>query len=327
LWRTCKTRHFYLYEFIEEKIMSEMALYKQQRTLGKTGLKVPALSLGGVGIGGMYGDVLERDAIDTVQLAFDREMRYIDTSPLYLESERRIGMALEGVSRDSYVLSTKTGTHPRRWQDYSRDATLWSVENSLKLLKTDYIDLLLVHDPETMEPVYATGGALDALDELRQQKVIGHIGLGQRNLEFHKQAIESGRIDVILTFNDYHPVRTIANDDILPRAQDNNIGVLNGSPLAHGFLAVEDPHDLPKYLEARRNHLTEADWAQLIKVFVFCRRQKISTVAFALQFCLRQPRIHCTLTGVKTPDELKANLEATESPLPESLWEAWDREK
>jgi aryl-alcohol dehydrogenase-like predicted oxidoreductase len=304
-----------------------MALYKQQRTLGKTGLKVPAIALGGVGIGGMYGEVSEADAIDTVQLAFEREMRYIDTSPLYLESERRIGLALGGVKRDSYILSTKTGTHPKRLQDYSRDGTLWSVENSLKLLKTDYIDILLVHDPVTMEPVYAKNGALDALEELKRQKVIGHIGLGQRNLEFHKQAIESGRFEVILTFNDYHPVRTVANDDILPRAEDNNIGVLNGSPLAHGFLAVDDPFSLPDYLKLRRHALTDTDWEQLMKVHDFCRKKKISTVAFALQFCLRQPRVHCTLTGVKNPDELKANLEATESPLPESLWEAWEREK
>jgi aryl-alcohol dehydrogenase-like predicted oxidoreductase len=305
--------------------MSEMPLYKQQRTLGKTGLKVPALGMGGAGIGGLYGETADKAAIETVELAFERGIRYVDTSPLYQESERRIGLALEGVKRDSYVLSTKTGTHPQKRQDYSRDGTLWSVENSLKLLKTDYIDILLVHDPAKMEPVYAKGGALDALDDLKRQKVIGHIGLGQRNLAFHKEAIESERFEVILTFNDYHPIRTIVNDDILPRAEDNNIGVLNGSPLAHGFLAVEDPLLLPDSL--RQHAMREGDWEQLMKVFAFCKKKKISTVAFALQFCLRQPRIHCTLTGAKNPDELKANLEATESPLQDAIWEAWEREK
>jgi aryl-alcohol dehydrogenase-like predicted oxidoreductase len=302
-----------------------MALYKQLRTLGKTGLKVPAIALGGAGIGGLYGETADKAAIDTVQLAFERGICYVDTSPLYNESERRVGLALEGVKRDSYILSTKTGTHPKRLQDYSRDGTLWSVENSLKLLKTDYIDILLVHDPVTMELVYVKGGALDALEELKRQNVIGHIGLGQRNLEFHKQAIESGRFEVILTFNDYHPVRTIANDDILPRAEDNNIGVLNGSPLAHGFLAVDDPLSLPDSL--RSHAMAEADWHQLLKVHAFCKKKKISTVAFALQFCLRQSRIHCTLTGAKNPDELKANLESTELPLPDAIWEAWEREK
>jgi aryl-alcohol dehydrogenase-like predicted oxidoreductase len=308
--------------------MSDMAMYKAQRTLGKTGLKVPALGMGGAGIGGLYGETQgvsgDRAAIETVELAFERGIRYVDTSPLYGESERRIGLALEGVKRDSYLLSTKTGTHPQKWQDYSWDGTMWSVENSLKLLKTDYIDLLLVHDPATMEPVYAKNGALDALEDLKRQKVIGHIGLGQRNLTFHKEAIESGRFEVVLTFNDYHPVRTAASDDLLPRATDNNIGVLNGSPLAHGFLATSDPFTLPEDL---RNHaMNETDWQQLLKVHAFCKKKHLSPIAFALQFCLREPRIHCTLTGAKNPDELKVNLEATESPLPESLWEAWERE-
>ena len=319
--------------------MSHSSLFQNLRTLGRTGLKVPALGLGGAGIGGLYGETPQtsgdkangdkargdKAAIETVQLAFERGIHYVDTAPLYGESERRIGLALEGVKRDSYILSTKTGTHPRRLQDYSWDGTMWTVENSLKLLKTDYIDLLLVHDPETMEPIFASRGALDALEDLKRQKVIGHIGLGQRKLDFHKKAIESGRVDVILTFNDYHPLRQIANDDILPRAEDNNIGVLNGSPLAHGFLAVDDPFSLPD--ELRRHALAEGDEEKLLKIHAFCKKYGISPLALSLQFSLRQPRIHCTLTGAKNPDELKVNLEATEQPLPESVWKAWEREK
>jgi aryl-alcohol dehydrogenase-like predicted oxidoreductase len=302
-----------------------MSLYQEIRTLGRTGLKVPAIGLGGAGIGGLYGETADKAAIETVELAFERGIRYLDTSPLYAESERRIGLALEGVRRDSYVLSTKTGTHPRRLQDYSWDGTMWTVENSLKLLKTDYIDLLLIHDPVTIEPAFAERGALDALEDLKRQKVIGHIGLGQRNLDFHKTAIQSGRVDVILTFNDYHPIRQVANDDTLPRAEDNNIGVLNGSPLAHGFLAVDDPFALP--MELRSHAMAEGDWEKLLKIHAFCKKHHISPIALSLQFCLRQPRIHCTLTGAKNPDELKVNLEATEESLPENLWEAWAREK
>src|SRR4051794_5021960 len=100
-----------------------------RRRLGRSGLMVPALSFGGVGIGGLYSEVPEDDAIATVRLAYEEGFRYFDTSPLYLESERRIGIALEGVPRGEIVLSTKTGTHPRRRGDYSWDGTLWSVEN------------------------------------------------------------------------------------------------------------------------------------------------------------------------------------------------------
>src|SRR4051812_14833623 len=94
-----------------------------RRRLGRSGLMVPALSFGGVGIGGLYGPVDESEAIETVRAAFDLGFRYFYTSPLYLESERRIGIALEGVPRGEIVLSTKTGTHPEHRGDYSWDGT------------------------------------------------------------------------------------------------------------------------------------------------------------------------------------------------------------
>src|SRR5438309_10537149 len=96
------------------------------RRLGRTGLDVTRFSLGGAGIG-RRDNVDDSSAAETVQRALAAGINYIDTSPLYGESERRVGLALEGVPRDSYVLSTKTGTHPERRGDYSWDGTLWSV--------------------------------------------------------------------------------------------------------------------------------------------------------------------------------------------------------
>ena len=182
-----------------------------KRRLGRTGLEVTEIGFGGVGVGGLYGgDVTDRQAVETVEAVLASGINFLDTSPFYAESERRLGLALSGVPRGSYILSSKTGTHPDRWQDYTRDGTLWTVENTLKLLKTDRLDLLLVHDPETMEPVLAPGGALETLEDLRRQGVISYIGLGQRRHDFHRQAIDTGRFDVILTYNDYHVTRTTA---------------------------------------------------------------------------------------------------------------------
>ena len=151
-----------------------------RRRLGRTGLWLPPLAVGGAGIGGIYGEVSDGEAVGCVNAALECGLNYFDTAPAYGHSERRLGLALRGVPRDSYMLATKCGTHPQRRQDYSRDATLWSVENSLRTLGTDYVDLLFVHDPSDMEPILAPGGALDALEELKGQGVIGFIGLGQR---------------------------------------------------------------------------------------------------------------------------------------------------
>jgi aryl-alcohol dehydrogenase-like predicted oxidoreductase len=229
---------------LNQPIGDRVAARLPRRRLGKSNLTVPALALGGASIGSQ--NVSDAEAIETVRLALTQGIDYFDTSPLYGESERRFGLALEGVDRDSLVISTKTGTHPDRQGDYSWDGTMWSVENSLHMLKTDYLDLVLVHDPnrysdDGMAPIFAEGGALEALEHLKTQGVIRSIGLGQKRFDYHRQAIESDRFDVILTFNNYHPLDTSAADWLLPLAKQHDVGVLNGSPMAHGLMTGRDP--------------------------------------------------------------------------------------
>jgi len=276
---------------------------------------VSALSLGGAGIGGVYAETSDDDAIETVHYAIAQGINYIDTSPLYAESERRIGLALEGGLREKIVLSTKTGTHPQRRGDYSWDGTFWSVENSLRLLKTHYIDLLLVHDPMDMEPVFAPRGALEALEQLKAEGVIGYLGLGQRDHEFHRRAIESGRFDVILTYNDYQPLRTTAADWLLPLAKQHDVGVLNGAVLGFGLLAGGDPANNPASRYANESELAAA---QLL--YRWCEERGVSMQAVAFQFSLRQPLIDCTLTGARNKAELAQNIDVANTSLPDSIW-------
>jgi aryl-alcohol dehydrogenase-like predicted oxidoreductase len=289
----------------------------ERRKLGRTGLEVSAIGLGGAGIGGIYQNtVADRDTVETVELALTSGINFIDTSPLYGESERRLGIALRGVDRKSYFLSTKTGTHPNYKQDYSWDGTLHTVENSLKLLGVDYFDILLVHDPDQLEPVFAKRGALEALEWLREQGVVRHIGLGQRRHDFHQRAIQSERFDVILTFNDYHVTRTTAlTNGLLELATEHAIGVLNGSPMGHGLLTGVDPRTL------ETPHWIERDAKVAARFYDWCQSKKLNQKSVVLQSCLRQSLIHCTLTGAKNKAELQENLDALAEPLPEYIWE------
>ncbi|MCX6368529.1 MAG: aldo/keto reductase [Armatimonadetes bacterium] len=289
----------------------------EKRKLGRTGLEVSAIGLGGAGIGGIYQNtVADRDTVETVELALTSGINFIDTSPLYGESERRLGIALRGVDRKSYFLSTKTGTHPDYKQDYSWDGTLHTVENSLKLLGADYFDILLVHDPDKIEPVFAKRGALEALEWLREQGVVKNIGLGQRRHDFHKLAIKSGRFDVILTYNDYHVTRTTAlTEGLLEIAAEHNIGVLNGSPMGHGLLTGVDPRTL------HTPHLVERDAKAATTFYDWCQSKKLNQKAVVLQSCLKQSLIHCTLTGAKNKQELHENLEALQDEIPDYVWE------
>lgn len=292
-----------------------------RRRLGRTELMVPVVSLGGVGVGGLATVVEETEAIDGVRYALEQGINYIDTSPLYAESERRIGIAIKDYPREKLILSTKTGTHPDRKQDYSWDGTMWTVENSLKLLHTDYIDILLVHDPGDIELVFAPRGALEALEHLRDQGVIKHIGLGQRNHEYHRRAIESGRFDVILTFNDYHPLHTSAADWLLPLAKQHDVGVLNGAAMAHGLLTGGDPDVVNASMPNPRKEYVVAAARRL---YQFCQEQDVPMLAVVFQYCMRQEMIDCTLTGAKNKAEIDANFSAALTPLPNSIWPELD---
>ena len=140
----------------------------ETRRLGNTGMTPKSVGLGCAWFGSEKSS--DRDTIEGVRRAIELGMDYVDTSPAYGESERRVGLALEGGWRDKIYLETKTGTHPER-RGYSAADTQWSVANSLKQLRTDYLDAVLIHDPNDIEDALAAGHALDELVKMKEKGV------------------------------------------------------------------------------------------------------------------------------------------------------------
>ncbi len=296
-----------------------------RRRLGRNGPEVSLLGLGGAGFGGSYGVVSDDEAIDTVRRAIAGGITYIDTSPLYGESERRLGLALRGVPRDRVALSTKTGTRPGSRGDYSAAATYASVSESLRLLGTDYIDLLLVHDPPDLRQALAPGGAVEALEDLKRQGVVRAIGLGVRDHALHREAILSGRIDAVLTYLDYTLLRATAADTILPLAAAHHIGVVNGSPLAMGLLSGDpDRHarGAPAWAAPSPAELERAR-----RLWRWARARGLDLQALALQVSLREPRIGATIVGAKTAAEVEGNIAAATASIPDGAWDELERER
>lgn len=295
------------------------------RRLGRSGLTVSALGLGGAGLGGSYGELDDDAAIAAVHAALDGGITYIDTSPLYGESERRLGLALGGGLRDRAVLSTKVGTHPSWPGDYSATATYRSVESSLRLLCTDRLDLVLVHDPPDLRQALGRGGAVDALEDLKRQGVVGAIGLGVRDHALHAEAIRSGRVDAVLTFLDYTPLRTTAADTLLPLAQARDVGVINGSPLAMGLLSGANPDELLRSGPAWAAPQYARDIAAARRLWRWAREHDLDLQAVALQLSIREPRIATTIVGAKSADEVRQNLRAAAMSLPVWTWDELER--
>ena len=157
----------------------------ETRRLGRTELKPKAIGLGCAFLGSPQR-VSDDEGIATVREAIDRGINFIDTSAAYGggESERRVGLALQGGYREKVYLQTKAGTHPDRRHDFSAKSIRWTVENSLRQLKTDYIDAVLIHDPRDIEKVYSPGYASDELLKMRDEGLIGYTGVGCRSQRF-----------------------------------------------------------------------------------------------------------------------------------------------
>ena len=285
-----------------------------RRRLGRTELEVTCLGMGGAGLG--RGDVTDDAAIEAVHSAINLGINYLDTAPLYGESERRVGLALADGWREKIYLATKTGTHPEWRGDFSGPGTRRSVENSLRLLGTDYLDVCLVHDPDSMNPVVAKGGALDELQKMREEGLLKFIGLGVRQHEFHKIAIETGVVDVILTYLDYTLLSQTANDWLLPLAAENDIGIINGSPIAMGLLSGVEPD-----VSAERMHLGTSDAEKAHRLWQWAADNDLNLLNLAIQFCFRQPRIAMSLTGSKNAMEVEQNFTAATTPVLEDVWE------
>ena len=298
-----------------------------RRVLGRAGFEVTVL-----GVGGWLGLLddphapaaeKERAAIDAVCRAVELGVNYFDTAPSYGrgEAERHLGLGLRelaGKERVGLRVSTKVGTHPERSQRYDRDAVRWSLERSLEVLGCERVDIVHVHDPgfdEKMDEIMGADGAVDALEELKEEGVVGAISLGNRTHRYLRRAIESGRFDAILPSYDYHPVRN-SLAPVIELAAAHGVGVINGSPYCAGLLAGPDPE-----LANQRRGNSAGDVQRAQDIWRWCRERGVDTGALAVQYSLRNEKIATTLAGPRTAGEVEGNVRHATVQLPAGIWE------
>lgn len=195
-------------------------------TLGKTGLKISRLGFGGI-------PIQRVDAAATKELIksmVEKGINYIDTARGYTVSEEYLGEALEGC-RDKFILATKSMAR-------TKEAMAADIETSLKNLRTDYIDIYQVHNPnlEQLDQVMAPGGALEALFEAKEAGKIGHIGLTGHTIELFEKAVD---LDWVETFMFPYNIVERQGEDLMRKCTENNIGFIVMKPMAGG--AIEDP--------------------------------------------------------------------------------------
>ncbi|WP_027796751.1 aldo/keto reductase [Paraburkholderia acidipaludis] len=319
-----------------------------RRRIGRTALEVSALSLGTAPLGGLYRDLTEEEAQDTVDAAWDAGLRFFDTAPHYghTKAEHRLGAALRRRPRGEFVLSTKVGRHfvPRThpydgsegWQDplpfeaiydYTRDGILRSFEDSQQRLGIVEIDILLVHDIGRFTHgdrnahywrQLTEGGGFRALDELRSAGMVKALGFGVNEREVILEAMREFDIDCALLAGRYTLLEQAPLDDLLPACLERGVSLLLGGAFNSGILA----HGLSGDRKFNYGDAPPEVVERVARLEAVCRGFNVPLAAAALQFPYAHPAIATVLNGARNPAEVRENAASFEVPIPAGLWTA-----
>lgn len=317
-----------------------------------TSLLPGRLGFGTAPLGNMFRAIPDDEAAATVDAAWDRGIRYFDTAPFYGAglSEIRLGEALAGRPRDAFVLSTKVGRvildetedpaardlgekgglfehgRPNKMiNDYSADATLRSIEDSLRRLRTDRLDIVWVHD--VAQDFYgddwlaayesARTGAFRVLQRLRDEGVIKAWGLGVNRVEPLELTLDldEPKPDAFLLAGRY----TLLDHDralqrLLPAAEAQSVDVVVGGPYSSGVLAGGQHFE---YQKAPAAVLAKVD-----RIKALAERYGIPIKAAALQFSLAHPATVAAIPGATRPSRIAEDVAALDADVPAAFWTA-----
>ena len=291
----------------------------ETRRMGRTEMMPASLGLGAAWLG--RGS--ERETVDAIHRAIDLGINYIDTYPK--GQEDRWGKALEGGLREKVYLQSKVSPPDEGGKkDFSAAATRLSVENSLKLLKTDYLDSVLIHDPIDIEDALAPGHALDELIKMKEEGFIRHLGLGERQHEFHRRAIETGQIDIVLTFLDYTLLDQSVAQTTLPLAREHDIGIILASPMGMGTLTGEEPNKEDELRRARKENPDVKPQAH--DMWTWCQARGVNIRHLAVQFCLAAPVDGIVMFGPADKRQVEEGYEAATANIPHDVWHDFEAE-
>jgi D-threo-aldose 1-dehydrogenase len=292
------------------------------------------LVFGGAPIGGLYAPVSDEAAAATLQAAWDAGIRAFDTAPHYGVglSEQRIGDFLTGRPRAEFVVSTKVGRRlvpaagpgsadgadefygtPAlgRVRDYGADGALRSLEDSLRRLRLDRVDIALIHDPDE-HMAEALDGAYPALARLRSEGAVGAIGVGVNSAPLAEWFVTRCDLDCVLVAGRYTLLDDSAAASLFPLCLSRGVAVLAGGVFNSGILAGGDRYD---YALAAPGVLARAR-----RIEGVCARHRVPVAAAALRYALRHPAVTAAVVGARTAGEIRADAGYVSLDIPDALW-------
>lgn len=293
----------------------------KQRTLGSTGLQVSELGFGAWAIGGnahgnSYGPTEDQESVRAIETAFDLGCTFFDTADAYGHghSEELLGQTLKG-KRQQVVLATKGGAdfyHQPLRLNFTSDHMTYAVEQSLKRLQTDYIDLYQLHNPPFS--LIENGRIFEPLEKLKSQGKIRFYGISIHEPQEGLLALKTGKPSSIQVVYNY--LRRDAAEELFPRCLAENVGIIAREPLSNGFLTGKYTKDSIFPTGDIRHQWPSKYQTQLInRVQDFLKTltgSPLSPTQAALRFVLAQPAVSVALVGCKTVDQTEENFRVSD---------------
>jgi D-threo-aldose 1-dehydrogenase len=303
------------------------------------------LSLGTGSLGGLQRPISAATFCATIDAAWDSGIRYFDTAPIYGlgVAEQRLGASLMQRPREEFILSTKIGRllrqpneptgsaeldhgYDQAWHDvprrklvvdFSAEATLRSIDESLGRLGLDRIDIVYIHDTfEEQHYRAAMKGAYPALERLRREGTIGSIGVGIGRIETLRRFAQDGDFDYFLVAGRYTLLDHEGAGPLLTACTQRNISIVLGGVFNSGILA--DPYSQGASFDYRPADIARIARARHLESI--CRDHGVSLKAAALQFPLAHPAVETVLLGSSSPEEISENVSLAGLELPATLW-------
>jgi L-galactose dehydrogenase len=283
------------------------------RPLGRTGLQLPILSFGASSLGGEFRRVKLEEALASVRVALDGGLNFIDTSPFYGRgmSEGLLGIALDGVPRDTYTLCTKLGRYDLEHFDFSARRVAESIDVSLHRLRTDHLDIVLCHDIEFVPLGQIIEETLPALRRIQQAGKVRFVGFSGYPQKIFRSICDQVSVDCVLNYNQYTLQNTRFADETIPYLKSKGIGVMNAGPFSARLLTRAT---LPSWLKEPEPVKTAAR-----KAAEFCSSKGVDIAKLALQFSLANPDIATTISGSANPDNIRKWIEWAAEPMDQQL--------
>ena len=284
----------------------------EYRTLGKTGLKLPALSFGASSLGQEFRKVDLKEALQCVPTAIDLGLNFIDTSPFYGRglSECLLGFALRGIPRDRFLLGSKLGRYSGRHFDFSAKRVVESVDLSLERMGVEYLDICLCHDIEFVDMAQVVEETLPALRRVQQQGKVRFVGISGYPMKAFRYVLDRTELDCVLSYNHYTLQNTMFGD-LIPYLQSKGVGAMNAAPFAARLLS-NDP--LPPWHRA-----TPAVREVARRAAEHCASRGVDIAQLALQYSIRNPAMTTCVTGSANPQRVKQWADWAAQPIDEPL--------